>query len=77
MDSAADVFRAVASLLVIAMAAYAYGLAAFGRRDAIPPPATPRLYFTLLVPCLNEAEVIGRTLSSLTSLRGRFHIGRF
>lgn len=75
MDSLLDPVRAISTVLVIAVGSYAYLLALLGRRAMAPPPADqPRLFFEVLVPCLNEAQVIAGTLESLSALRGRFHI---
>ena len=78
-----DLVRTIATILVIAVAVYAYLMALLGRRDATPPRLRdgrpPRfagspLYFVFLVPCLNEARVIGGTLESLLAVRGRFQV---
>lgn len=75
MDSPFDLVRAIATLLVLAVVLYAYSLAVIGRRAGAPSAADQHpLYFVVLVPCLNEARVIGQTLESLCALRGRYHI---
>jgi cellulose synthase/poly-beta-1,6-N-acetylglucosamine synthase-like glycosyltransferase len=67
-----DFVRAIATLLVIAVALYAYSMAILGRRpeasSALPQPS---LNFVFLIACLNEARVIGGTLESLLAVRGR------
>jgi 1,2-diacylglycerol 3-beta-glucosyltransferase len=59
--------------IVVLTALYGYALAAISAR--MPPKGaggTDGLFFVLLVPALNEEQVIGRTLSSLLKLRGNF-----
>jgi 1,2-diacylglycerol 3-beta-glucosyltransferase len=74
MEAPFDGVRTVATVLVLAVAGYAYALALIGQHTSPSAPGTRPLFFVLLVPCLNEAPVIGQTLDSLTGLRGRFHI---
>jgi 1,2-diacylglycerol 3-beta-glucosyltransferase len=75
MDSPHDVLHHLATAIVVAVAAYSYCLAALGaRRRAEPRSNQLSLFFVVLVPCLNEASVIGKTLDSIASLRGRFHV---
>lgn len=66
----------VATSLVLLMAIYAYGLVLGGRRVAAPAAEEegPPLFFVILVPCLNESAVIGKTLASIVALSGRHHV---
>jgi cellulose synthase/poly-beta-1,6-N-acetylglucosamine synthase-like glycosyltransferase len=75
MEPSFDPARSLVTLLVIAVAAYAYTMAALGRGTSAPSASgQDPLFFVILVPCLNEARVIGRTLETLAALRGRHHI---
>ena len=57
--------------VVVAMTAYVYALALIVRLHAnVPRDPPPRLLFVVLVPCLNEGLVIGRTVRSLLRMRG-------
>ena len=75
MDVLVDLVGPIATVLVLVVAAYAYLLAVVGRGARIPtqPPTQP-LLFIILVPCLNEGAVIGRTIASLAALAGRHHV---
>ncbi len=62
-------------MAVILMTAYVYALAIIVRfRAAVPFDDAPSLLFVLLVPCLNEQVVIGRTVRSLLQLRGNVQV---
>jgi cellulose synthase/poly-beta-1,6-N-acetylglucosamine synthase-like glycosyltransferase len=75
MVSPLDALPSLATGLVLAVTTYSYVLAALGaRRRTEHPTDQPPIFFAALVPCLNEASVIGETLDSLASLRGRFHV---
>ena len=75
MPNPADLLYLLASALVVGVALYSYVLALWGRGTTRPAIAASRpLFFAVIVPCLNESAVIGRTLESLLSMRGRFHI---
>ena len=75
METPTEIVRLAATLIVVAVGVYTYALALIGRHEKGPPDGVDHpLYFIVLVPCLNEAAVIGRTLTSLTSMRGRYHI---
>ena len=70
-----DILGILATALVVAVGIYSYALILIGRTEKHPAPVIgDELYFVVLVPCLNEAAVIGQTLKSLGSLRGRYHI---
>jgi cellulose synthase/poly-beta-1,6-N-acetylglucosamine synthase-like glycosyltransferase len=73
-DSPIEILRWLATGIVIAATVYAYVLILVGHRVQRPTATSVPLYFVILVPCLNEEGVIGRTITSLLSLRGRFHI---
>ena len=57
-------------LAIVGMTAYAYAMAIFSRGPSDPQSAESPLVFVILVPCLNEANVIGRTVQRLIGLRG-------
>jgi 1,2-diacylglycerol 3-beta-glucosyltransferase len=60
------------AVMVVIIYVYALALVA-GWRAIDPRPAVDHgLFFVLVVPALNEAAVIGKTLSSLLGLRGDF-----
>src|SRR5215203_3101863 len=59
--------------IVVLTALYGYALAAISARmPSKGAGGTDGLFFVLLVPALNEEQVIGRTISSLLKLRGNF-----
>ena len=63
------------TIIVLFVALYGYALAALATRSSEPRPGDALdsgLLFVLLVPALNEEQVISRTLSSLLRLRGNF-----
>jgi 1,2-diacylglycerol 3-beta-glucosyltransferase len=70
-----EIAVSVATILVVGVAVYTYFLAFLGRGSR-PPSTIPSepLFFAVLVPCLNEVAVIGRTIRSLLSMSGRFHV---
>lgn len=75
MEPSFDPGRTFVTVLVIAVASYAYTMAFLGRRAAAPTASGhDPLFFVILVPCLDEARVIGRTLETLGALRGRHHV---
>jgi cellulose synthase/poly-beta-1,6-N-acetylglucosamine synthase-like glycosyltransferase len=60
--------------LVVATTLYVYGLAVLSSRvrPAEARAADDRFFFVLLVPALNEEQVIAKTITSLLALRGNF-----
>jgi cellulose synthase/poly-beta-1,6-N-acetylglucosamine synthase-like glycosyltransferase len=60
---------------VVLIALYGYTLALLSRRERVNcEDGPPDLFFVLLVPALNEEQVIGRTVTSLLNLRGNFMV---
>jgi 1,2-diacylglycerol 3-beta-glucosyltransferase len=71
----AETDRLVQIVIVIALAItiYVYTLAFMSSRVRVADDsAAEDLFFVLLVPALNEEQVIGRTLASLRALRGNY-----
>jgi cellulose synthase/poly-beta-1,6-N-acetylglucosamine synthase-like glycosyltransferase len=65
--------------IVIFVTLYGYVMAAIAGSeravvDGNVPPDDNELFFVLMVPSLNEAQVIGRTLSSLLAMTGNFAV---
>jgi 1,2-diacylglycerol 3-beta-glucosyltransferase len=60
------------AVVIVMLYAYALALLAGWRTIDRRPTDTDNLFFVLVVPALNEAAVIGKTLSSLLGLRGDF-----
>jgi GT2 family glycosyltransferase len=69
MDTAhLDIALTVASLPVLAAAAYLAGLAALSRRGRAPAPPPPALRFDVVVPAHDEEKGIAATVRSLLAL---------
>jgi 1,2-diacylglycerol 3-beta-glucosyltransferase len=63
----------IVTVIAVAITIYVYVLAFLSSRVKVADDSGAEdLFFVLLVPALNEEQVIGRTLASLLTLRGNF-----